>query len=369
MVFLKKNFRFLSAFLITAIILPLCIIFGAVRAEANQPLLFEIRIPMKAGAFATVTDETGKISYVGQVKALPVKTRWPSYSASAWSTPGSVCASAVNAIHMLVSTEKGKGRTLSIIPKDTIAPAAGPGAAVLLSTKPGGGIFGAWAPTVGSKVFVRKPDGKEALLAKGMIPASGDTLIIRVEKNLLPYMVELENKPGGRVVSWSGNGPSLIARVIKPVAGVGRFGGTLFQRVGALRANHSGVIDFSTSPEGKIGGFQIIPWDHALHSKEMQGAWDLTQWLIIGPVDGKSMMGGSFPLFCGALAPGPGEGEQLWDLWSTYGRKSLMLVRLNGGSWRKVPSHIGKKNKALKNITHIRIYYPFTDEPQSDFRS
>jgi hypothetical protein len=95
----------------------------------------------------------------------------------------------------------------------------------------------------------------------------------------------------------------------------------------------------------------------------MQGAWGATQWMIIAPADGESMMGGTAPLFSGSLIPGPSRGERLWDMWSTYGRKSLVLARLNGGSWAKLPLAAGKSDDALKSVTHLRIYFPFTEEP------
>ena len=145
----------------------LCAALAAVslRAEAAEKKLFEIKIPMEKGAAVTVTTADGSTREVGTVKALPTKTRWPSYTASAWSAPGTVCASAVNAIHMLVSVEKDKGRTMSVIPQETIAPAAGPGASVVISAKAGESLFGAWAPPVGSAVFVRRPDMSEAPLS------------------------------------------------------------------------------------------------------------------------------------------------------------------------------------------------------------
>jgi hypothetical protein len=180
----------------------------------------------------------------------------------------------------------------------------------------------------------------------------------------MPYMVEFENRPGGRVTAWSeASGAEVIARVIRPVGGTGRFEGTLFQNAGRVRANHSGVIDVSTSPHGEIGGFQIIPWDHALHSKEMQGAWSMTQWMIIAHPDGHSMLGGTAPLFTGGLVPGAFDKETLWDLWSTYGRKPLVLARLNGGEWGKLPLSSGRDDNALKEVTHLRIYFPITEEP------
>lgn len=333
-------------------------------AEETQIPLYKITIPMETGKDVTVTTSDGTIYHVGQVFALPQTTRWPSYTASAWGTPGEVCASAVNALHMLVSIEKEKGRTLSIIPSETIAPAAGPGASIVISSEAGTGIFGAWAPPVGSKItVVKKATGPDAPLSAKNLPVRGDTLLISVLEKDFGYVTEIENRPGGRVILWSKDGYSIIARVIRPLGGTGRFEGTMFQKTGALRANHCGVIDFSSSQRGKIGGFQIIPWDHALFSKEMQGSWDMTQWMIIGPTDGKSMMGGKPPLFKEVLVPGPADGEKLWDIWSTYGRRSLLLVRKNGGAWQRLPDVDGRNDNALKDITHLRIYFPFTAEP------
>ena len=349
---------------VTIILLSATVFCSQSSADSTTSILYEIKIPMEPGQDVTVRSTDGSTAVIGQVVALPQTTRWPSYSASAWGTPGEVCASAVNAVHMLVSVEKEKGRTLSIIPRETIAPAAGPGASVVISSTAGNGIFGAWAPPVGSKVSVIKDGtGERYALSPSDLPKKGDTLIITVQKLDHGYMAEIENRPGGRVTEWSKDGYHIIGRVIRPLAGTGRFEGTLFQKTGALRANHCGVMDFSSSQRGKIGGFQIIPWDHALLSKEMQGSWDMTQWMIIGPVDGKAMMGGTFPLFKGVLVSGPSEGELLWDVWSTYGRRSLILARRNGGPWKKFPEVSGRNDYALKDVTHLKIYFPFTDEP------
>lgn len=329
----------------------------------DAKLLYEVHIPFEEGKNATAVLPDGRTFELGRVVTLPEKTRWPSYTASAWGKPGSVTASAVNALHILMSVEGGKGRTMSVIPQETIAPAAGPGASIVLDSPAGTGFFGAWAPPVGTPVLLQAMDGSQHPLESGKLPISGDTLLFRVYESNIPYFVEFENRPGGRVTAWSQDGERLLARVIRPVYGVGRFEGTLFQEPGRIRASHSGVIDVSTSPHGQIGGFQIIPWDHALNSKEMQGAWQLTQWMIIGAPDGKSMLGGTAPLFAGGLVPGPADDEQLWDMWSTYGRKPLVLARLNGGQWRKMPVASGKVDDALAEVTHIRIYFPVTEEP------
>lgn len=351
--------------MLTAAIICSAVLLLHCCAEASGKELFKIRIPMEKGAAVTVVTSDGISHEAGRVNILPTKTRWPSYTASAWGRPGTVCASAVNAIHMLVSVEKGNGRTLSLIPQETIAPAAGPGASVVISSRAGESLFGAWAPPVGSEVLVEKANGSTAPLAADNLPAAGDALIITAEEyEEMPYIVNIENRPGGRVTAWRRGGTELLARVIRPLRGTGRFEGTLFQRTGAIRANHCGVIDVSTSPNGEIGGFQIIPWDHALKSKEMQHVWDMTQWLVIGAADGSSMMGGSAPLFKNGLVSGPASGEKLWDVWSTYGRKSLILARYDNGKWQRLNSVSGRGDDALKEITELRIYYPFTEEIQ-----
>jgi hypothetical protein len=356
---LKKIYSILAA--------VLCLIIQAGAARAGERIfLYDIIIPFEVGGAVTARLPNGREFGLGLVERLPEKTRWPSYTASAWGKPGSVTASAVNAVHILMGVEDDKGRTMSVIPRETIAPAAGAGAAIVLDSRAGTGFFGAWAPPVGASITLQTLDGTVHPL-ENKLPEPGDAMIFSIYEDDLPYSVEIENRPGGRVVEWSKSGARVIARVIRPVGGVGRFEGTLFQDAGRVRANHSGVIDVSTCPRGQIGGFQIIPWDHALNSKEMQGAWDLTQWLIIGPPDGESMMGGTHPLFSAGLVPGTADDERLWDLWSTYGRKSLVMARLDGGAWGKLPIGAGRVDDALASITHLRIYFPITGEPQKLF--
>jgi hypothetical protein len=338
---------------------------GELHADEGR-FLYDVRIEFMEGGSVSSRLDDGRRFDLGRVVKLPEKTRWPSYTASAWGESNSVTASAVNALHILISVEDGQGRTMSVIPQETIAPAAGAGASVVLDSVAGTGLFGAWAPPVGTRIFVEESNGVERPLSDGL-PEVGETMIFRVFEGDMPYMVEIENRPTGRVIAWSDRiGPKTIARVIRPLAGVGRFEGTLFQDAGRIRANHSGVIDVSTCERGKIGGFQIIPWDHALNSKEMQGSWQMAQWLIIGPPDGKSMMGGSHPLFSGGLVPGTSKNERLWDIWSTYGRKPLVMARLNGSDWGQFPQKSGRDDSGLSSVSHIRIYFPITAEPLTD---
>ena len=356
---LKKHISFILLHVFAFLIL-------ATTSHAEPKLLYQVKVPLSVGASVMALLPDGREVLLGKVLALPEKSRWPSYTASSWGKPGTVTASAVNAIHLLVSIEKGGGRTISLVPHVTVAPAAGPGASVVIETKAGTGLFGAWAPPIGTPVSIQSMNGTARSLSNLPIPQEGETLVFDIRTEHIPYFVEFENRPGGRVMAWSENGGDLIARVLKPVQGVGRFEGTLFQEKGRIRASHAGVVDVSTSPYGTVGGFQIIPWDHALKSKEMQGVWQMTQWMILVPTDGKSKLGGTQPLFGGGLIPGNTEGEELWDFWSTYGRRPLVLCRLNGGEWKKLPEVAGRVDDGIKEITHLRIYFPVTDEPLTD---
>jgi hypothetical protein len=110
-----------------------------------------------------------------------------------------------------------------------------------------------------------------------------------------------------------------------------------------------------------------MPLQHALTSTEMAGAWRATQWMIVAPAPGEKPLEGTPPLFKGTLVPGTRIGaEKLPDLWSTYGRRPLVLGRFDGGPWRRLPAVAGKADDALRSLTHLRLYYPFWDEPQSE---
>lgn len=322
---------------------------GAATGAGGYRLLIEA-FP---GGSVMVVRDNAEVLKLGSVLSLPSTTRWPAFTASKWGKPGTVVATAVNALHILVDIKNGQGETVSILPKGSFAPAAGENTYYLTDIPPGRGLFGAWAPTVGSRVIFREDEPS----GNGM---TGPSVEIIVPPEATPWFVEIENRPGGRIIAWTNEGPQLLGRVVRPLAGCGRFGGTQFQRTGRIRANHPGVIDISTSPEGMIGGFQILPSEHAT-SPEMKNAWKLSQWLIVAPE--KGTFTGKKPLFSSGFVPGPAAGEKLWDLWSTYGRRSLVLVRENGGPWRWMPRATGRNDTALERVTHLRLYFPSTKEP------
>ena len=268
-------------------------------------------------------------------------------------------------MHLTLSVEKEKGRTVSILPRHTVAPAAGEQAVIALDSPAGTGFFGGWAPPVSTPVLVRRNDGALVPLEERGLPREGDTLIFEVSESESPYLIDIENRPGGRVLGWYESGPRLLARVIRPPKGVGRFGGTEFQNIGRIRANHSGVIDVSTTPRGVVGGFQILPFLHS-KSQEMSSAWQLTQWLIIAaPTD--RPLPGTAPLFSSNLVPGSQMTDVLWDMWSTYGRKPLVLCRRGGGAWQRLPEASGRNDSEVGDLSHLRIYSPFTEDPQKGF--
>ena len=322
----------------------------------------ELRIPCKVDSEVEALMPDGEVITLGHVLMTPSKTNWPAYTASKWSSPSSVCASAVNAIHILIRAENNKGRIISLVPSVTVAPAATRGSFFSLDMPAGTGIFGGYAPLTGSKVTVMH-EGTEHELED--VPVEDDTLIIRTEVSPRHgvYMADIENRPAGRVIAYNSKGAKVIARVIRPVHGVGRFGGSVFQDRGRIRASHSGVIDAATSPRNSIGGIQIMPLKHALTSTEMINAWILTQWMIISPLPNMPDLEGHEPLFKSAFVPGSQLDDRLPDLWSHYGRRPLVLCRRNGGNWEMLPEVSGRVDDALNDVTHLRLYFPTWDEP------
>ena len=326
-------------------------------SKSNAENLIELRIPCETGGEVKAVMPDGEVIKLGTVSMTPSKTNWPAYTASKWASPSTVCATAVNAIHILIRVENGRGRIISLVPMITTAPAAGQGAFFGLNIKAGTGIFGAFAPFTGSPVTVEH-EGIEKPVED--TPVEGDTLIIRTKlpENPEIYMADIENRPAGRVIAYGNDGKKVIARVIRPVKGVGRFGGSIYQNRGRIRASHSGVIDAATAPRDFLGGIQIMPLKHALTSPEMLNAWKLTQWLIIAPLPGMPDLEGTPPLFKSAFVPGAQLDDKLPDIFSHYGRRPLVICRRDGGNWEMLPEVSGKVDDGLKDVTHLRLYFP-----------
>jgi hypothetical protein len=166
--------------------------------------------------------------------------------------------------------------------------------------------------------------------------------------------------------------PKIIGQVLKPVYGIGRFTGSQYTAKGRLRANHSGVICISTSPYGKIGGFQIIPANHAM-SPEMTNAITKTQWMVIAPINADDpSLEGVAPFFSSYLCPRYNKDDISKEDWEQKFRERVYVEAKYKGekAWKPLPTYSLELEKklpeeaytVLKDITHIKILFPLYDK-------
>lgn len=300
------------------------------------------------------------------------------FTASQWGKDGTVCATAVNAIHIKVRSnpETGRGVIFSILPREflNIEPSEyqsylSKNTSLFTDIPAGTGIFGGgFSPTVGSVVGATLADDAKPAecIRPDFVPHEGVFLVIKVERPRLPEYIEFENKFGGLIrVKYVGKQPEAIGQVLKPVAGVGRFEGSTYARVGRIRANHPGVICVSTSPFGEIGGFQIVPREHAM-SPELTYVRTLTQWMVVGPLNAlEPSWEGTPPLFSCYIfpsyipllsnAPEHADISALNRLLSRF----YVLAKMRGKEqWGPLPTVIGRDDTALVDLEAIRIYFP-----------
>ncbi|MHB9134655.1 MAG: hypothetical protein ACYDBB_26585 [Armatimonadota bacterium] len=342
--------------------------------------IYRLRIVNDANGDITGSHDQGKTwEPIGHVVAYSQKVTNQGYTASKWARNSAIAATAVNAIHVRTgyNAKDDKGIVFSILPQE-MQTEAGKKLASFTSPDgiytdiPGGtGIFGGhWAPILGNPMYLEKPAGLEPM-PEGYVPHKGDVFVVCVLEPVdSPMEFVFENRFGGMItmVGWDG-ARKVIGQVLKPVCGVGRFTGTQYTDIGRLRANHNGVIDISVSPNKTIGGFQIIPREHAM-STEMVRARTFTQWMVIGPLDARDpSWEGTAPLFLDYMRPSWGEND--WDEAGSLDKicdRTLIQVRIKEGSWQPLPSLVFdpdlKKplpdwaNTALQDVTHVRIILP-----------
>lgn len=328
-----------------------------------------------------ITDDQGETwQDIGRVIYPCGKVNDQGYTASKWVKKGEVAATSVNAIHIKAGYNKkdDRGVIFSILPKEyskvprNYNSYYSPTASILTDIPAGTSIFGGWeSPAVGNIVSAchneSLEDGNEASY---FVPGSSDQFWITVSRpKVSPQQIVFENRFGGRVTMRYLDGEEkIIGQVYKPVLGVGRFAGTKYAEVGRIRANHSAVIDISTSPLNLIGGFQIIPSYHGM-SKEMIYARAKTQWMVVGPAGVEDpAIEGSAPLFKYFLRPVYVEStleEKYWD--DILLTKFLVEVKYkDNDDWQPLPRFtLNPKaalptwaDRALKNVTHFRILFP-----------
>jgi hypothetical protein len=351
--------------------------------------VFYIIIENKRDGAITVSqpDGGGNPSAGGQVLGhvlAPVTQINPKgFTASGWAVPGTVCATAVNAIHIDTDHDYAAGHgvifTLCPLefadfnPKDYKS-YFNKSSSLFTDIPAGTAIFGGqWAPLVGSKLLLA-PGGDMAKctpVATGYIPKDGETLVIRVERRKYnPEWIEFENSFGGLIwVKEIGLDAYPIGQVLKPVVGVGRFLGSQYAGIGRIRASHPGVLCISTSPEGTIGGFQIIPRDHSM-SPEMTFARIKTQWMVVGPLWALDPSWEGLPplftdYFYPAFTPALNADGTIND--EVTGAKVFLdrfTVRARYSDADNPEEYIPIReadlidNYAFKTLTHLRVYFP-----------
>lgn len=339
------------------------------QTSARQELC-RIRICNTVGGLITGSrDEGNTWEMLGSVQVPANMLADHGYTAGKWATPGTVAATAVNSIH-ICSGHDDKASTddlFSVCPKELMSDAGmrlqsyvSKNAAIFTDIPGGAGIFGGyWSPASGTPVYLEQ-NGELAPLSPKYTPRVGDVLVLRVLVPLdLPKAIVFENRFSGLIteIAWDDT-EKVIGQVLQPVVGIGRFFGSQYADVGALRANHSGVICISVSPRGQLGGFQIIPKGHAM-SPEMINARHLTQWMVVGPLDARApSWEGVAPLFRDYLRP----------CWVPGGESVYADIRVKDGPWQPIPAMgfpadnaiplPAWADMALERVTHIRINFP-----------
>ena len=375
-----------ASFLLALLVCALPAASGTDRAAADEREILRLRIVNDAGGEVSASADGGLTwQTLGHVLHYTTQVNRKGYTASKWVPAGHVAATAVNAIHLNVglNEEDDRGIIFSILPRQFLAPPReyrsflSPDSSIYTDIPAGEGIFGGhFAPFVGSPVYISGPCGELAPVESGYVPRQGDRFVIIVlEPEPYPISVEFENWSGGSIrMRYPDGRETLLGYVVRPVRGVGRFEGALYTGLGRIRANHAGVIDVSTSPVGYLGAFQIIPFGHSL-SPEMHLAWERTQWMIVGPVNGDSpLWQGLMPLFYQHIRPDYLPGDLYGRDWESSLLARFLVDADTGSGWGPMPLERlaadssaplpGWADQALGELRRIRILFPLTSVGQ-----
>lgn len=326
----------------------------------------------KNGLIRVSQDQGQTWKNVGKVLYPTDKVNKKGFTAGNWVGLGEVAAVSVNAIHIKTGEYNQRPGIFSLLPKEFAEKPRNynsflsPNSSITTDIPAGREIFGSsCAPLVSSQVLV---NGKR--FADEYVPKVGDIFTIIVDRpSAYPKEIIFENKFGGKVEEiWINGNRQVIGQVFKPVMGVGRFPGTLYASCGRIRANHPGVIDISTSPLGQVGGFQIIPFEHA-ESDEMVFSKTKTQWMVIGPVSFEGQrIAGSAPLFKYFIYPSFDEKSLSSPKWKEefLSRFLVEYKEEKDKNWKPLKVRVVELDKELplwaedsfKNTTQFRILFP-----------
>jgi hypothetical protein len=369
----------LFAMLTSACLSSLVATFARAAEPAAMREILRLRIVNDAqGEIVASHDRGATWRPVGRVLRYTTQVNRRGYTASKWAPPSHVAATAVNAIHISAgyNAEEDRGVVISLLPRDFLAAPAtyssflSPDSSIYTDIPAGEGVFGGGgAPFVGDAVYLETDAGLSPL-PDGYIPAEGDVLVITVARPArYPSSAVFENRAGGPVTLIHTDGSEeQLGWVVKPVGGVGRFLGSTYSGIGRLRANHTGVVDISSSPIGELGAFQILPFGHAL-SPEMGIAWTLTQWMVVGPLqDSPSPWDGLAPLFSHHLRPDYLADDLLADDWRDRLLSRFLCEVDLGQGWQPFPARRLSSDpaaplpdwagQALANVKRFRFLFP-----------
>ena len=340
---------------------------------------------IKGGVIEGSRDQGVTWEAVGHIAVPVIKTNPKGYTAARYGPPGTVVATAVNAIHLKAgqNTKENRGVIWSLSPtseteagKNSLQSEVSPQSAAYTDIPGGSGIFGGvYTPFVGNPIFLDNDrDNSLKPLPNNYTPKLGDSWVIQIRRPAkYPREIIFENRFGGLItIRYPNEEPRVIGTVLRPVLGVGRFVGSYFSGVGRLRANHNGVIDISTSPRGVVGSFQIVPANHAM-SPETNYIRELTQWMVIGPVSAlDKSWEGTAPLFAQFLRPRYDTNDINEPVFtdSLISRFAFEVQKKGKNGWEPMPTFWLLADKplpnwagtALANIERIRIDFPYVTE-------
>ncbi|MFH1538534.1 MAG: hypothetical protein ABIH66_06220, partial [bacterium] len=148
--------------------------------ETENRLFFDVVIENRAGGAIRVERPGAQPETIGKVLAAAGAANTKGYTASGWARDSAVAATAVNAVHVRIREEEGRGVIFSILPKEFFEEPEdynsyyNSSSSIMTDIPAGSLIFGgAFSPLVGNAVEVLT-DGNWGSLPSDFAPIEGD---------------------------------------------------------------------------------------------------------------------------------------------------------------------------------------------------
>lgn len=330
------------------------------------------------GEISASSDDGAAWHVVGHV-VTPAEKSGNEEFARTWAPVGVIAATAIDGVAVRTGYDETahSGQVFAILPKlgtrgsRAARTSLDARAAIQTDIVAGDSIFGdAWTPIQGSPVFLETSAGLQQIPA-GFVPKKGDVFVIRVmQAKRSPQAYVFENKAGGSVTTlgWDGN-ERKIGQVLAPVRGIDRFADTASTDVGRLSASLNGVLEFSVSSVGQVGGFRIMLNEQQMSADALRAS-NLPSYMVVAEDGARSpSWEGLAPLFMGALRPRWSEKDwESKDWLRLITARAMVEVRIDGGSWQSLEAMSvdpdtrkplpESAKKAFEHVTHIRVHVP-----------